>query len=170
MSIAVICPRCQTHFAITADLADEQVRIFVRGHRIMLPIGAAHYDVIVLAAAVEKGGGGLARPIGREFFVAMEGDDADGLPIGGFQPEDIEEEAADLLEVADQVTAGACAGGGEELEIGGADSHPGVGGSGRECHHGSQGPGQRQKARGPDHEDECITGSAEPSSMAAISS
>ena len=135
----------------------------------MLGIDAAHHDVIVLTAAVIESGGGLAGAIGLELLVAVEGDDADGFLLAVFQPEDLQEEAADLFEVADHVAAVALGGGGEEFEVSGGDAQPGVGRSSRGRKSEEENPGQRQRpvARRPPHVDECITGSAEPFSMAA---
>jgi hypothetical protein len=88
----------------------------------------------------------------------MKRDNADWFSVGGLGLKDFEEEASDLLEVADQIAAGALAGGGEEFEIGGLDSQPGVGGCGGESEEWQDGPCQRQAARGTHHDEECSTG------------
>ena len=138
-------------------LIDQQVGVLVRGGLIVLGVGIDHHDVVVIGTGVEESGGRFTGTVRLEFLLGAKGDDAHGFGIGGFRTEDLDEEAADLFEMADEVAAGALAGSGEKLKMRRLNADPRVGRRGSGA--GGQAHDQRQPARGPGHEDEFITGS-----------
>src|SRR5262249_28223830 len=111
---------------LESGLADEQMSVFVNGSGVEFVRRPFHHDVVVIDAGLEKGVRNIDGTVGLEFLIGAEADDADGLGAGSGEREGLEEEAADLLEVLDEVAAMALTGGGEELEVGGAYAEPWV--------------------------------------------
>src|ERR1017187_2076603 len=142
-----------------------------------------HHDEIVRRAGVEKGRSRLVGSVGSEFLLVAEGDDRDRLGTGHLAPESLLKETADHFEMLYQVAPAVFAGGGKELEVGRLNAQPRIARRGQGG--GSQGDEQKASAsesatRGSradgcvrptctHHDEECITGSAEPSSMRATS-
>src|SRR5579871_704246 len=96
---------------------ENEVRVFVDRHRIMLARYVLHHDIVAAPAPREIRDGEIVEPIGMVLLLPTECDDTHREFRHAFGRAGLQKEAADLFEVEDRFSALLFAGGGIKFEI-----------------------------------------------------